>query len=66
MALNILNELKEKYKLGSIAFDLTKGQRNNIEFDERKEHYYNSCHHVIDCTKLSISQVANKIIKIVN
>ena len=35
-------------------------------WEKRKKHYYNSCHHVIDCTKLSISQVINKIIKTVN
>ena len=46
-------------------------ESNNLEkisnmWEKRREHYYNSSHHVIGCTKLSISQVVNKIIEIIN
>ena len=34
-------------------------------WEKRKKHYYNSCHHVVNCRELSISEVVNKIIEIV-
>ena len=60
----LLNRIKDSTDRPLISESNSLDKISNI-WKKRKEHYYNSCHHVINCTKLSINEVVDKIIKIV-
>ena len=61
---SLLNRIKDSTDRPLISESNSLDKISNI-WEKRKEHYYNSCHHVIDCTKLSVNEVVDKIIKIV-
>ena len=61
---SLLSRIKDSKDRPLISESNSLEKISNI-WKKRQEHYYNACHHVIDCAKLSIDEVVNKIIKIV-
>ena len=59
----LLNRIKDVQNRPVLSGENNSKSIHDI-WDERKEHYYSSCNHVINVEKLSISDVSNTIIEI--